>query len=786
MRKNILNLLLTVFILSSLVSIAYAGSLDNEFPEKVKSKVDFKAHMFSLKNVRLLDGPFKDAMGRNGDYLLSLEPDRFLAWFRLRAGLEPKGEVYKGWESHTIAGHSCGHYLTACAMMYAATGEQEYKNRTDYMVDELDLVQKANGNGYMSAFRKGKETFEQVKRGEIRSKGFDLNGLWVPWYTQHKLIAGLCDIYDYTGNEKALKVCSKHVDWVYDTLKDLNEEQWQKMLACEHGGMNEALAQLYSLTGNKKYMELAKKFYHKSILDPLSKREDSLAGVHANTQVPKAIGAARIYELTADKKYHTIADYFWETVVNHYTYANGGNSCEEHFGKQDILGAKMNDSTETCNTYNMMKLTRHLYAWQPNASYMDYYERSVLNHILAHQHPEKGGALVYKGFLDMPARKHYSHPTENFWCCVGSGMENHTKYADTIYAHSDNTLYVNLFISSKLDWKNKGVKVTQLSDLPAGPNVKLSFECKEPTKISLKIRKPYWAKTISLAVNGTKQVVKVGPDGYVDLARTFNGGDIVELSMSMGFHVSRLPDMQNRAAILYGPTLMAAVLEENQKPPMLVSENAEAMFETFNQIKPLNYSASGIANYMKDNNWVPGDLQLLPIYQIAEQPYTVYMDTFTPEAWKAEQDEFTAKLAELRKLEESTVDFINLGQMQPERDHNLTGEKTEVGTFSGRKSRYSYNGWFEFDMKVLPDTPMSLACTYWGSERGRISFDILVDAAKIATQKLGNEKPGEFFLATYQIDAELTKGKEKVKVKFQAHPENSVGGVYDARIIKRN
>lgn len=777
----------TMFIfLCFLFPPLFADSLTMDFPAKGGPQVQLSAQPFNLNEVKLLDGPFKKAMELNAEWLLSLEPDRFLAWFRKEAGLEPKAEVYGGWESETIAGHSLGHYMSACAMMYANTGQEAFKQKTDYIVDELAAVQDAHGSGYMSAFPNGKRAFEEVSRGEIRSRGFDLNGIWVPWYTQHKLMAGLRDVYVYTGNKKALDVWIRHADWIDQLLANLNDEQWQRMLACEHGGINETFADLYAITGDKRYLALAEKFYHKAVLDPLSEQRNILPGLHANTQIPKIIGSARLYELTAKERYETIAEFFWTTVVNHYTYANGGNSAEEYFGQPDRLAERMHDTTETCNTYNMLKLTRHLFAWKPNASYMDYYERALLNHILAHQHPEEGGRLVYKGFLDMPARKGFSHPTRSFWCCVGTGMENHAKYADTIYAHANDTLYVNLFISSVLNWKDKGITLTQQSQLPPAGRVTLSFASDKPQRLELKIRKPYWTTRVTVTLNGQPMPATLEDDGYLTLRRTFEQGDQIVLTLPMNLHTSPLPDMPNRTAFLYGPTLLAALLNERQEPPVLVAENTEVLLKSFKQTAPLEFILDSAARQLGPNGWQPISLKFIPLYTIAEQPYTVYLDVFDPDAWAEKEAEFAAEQERLRRLEAMSIDTLQLGQMQPERDHNLTGERTNVGTFGGRMWRDAYNGWFEFDMKVLPDKPVDLIVTYWGSERGRRTFDILVDGEKIATQVLDRNKPNEFFDVTYPIPEELTKGKEKVRVRFQSHPNSYAGGVFGVRTIRRD
>ena len=555
------------------------------------------------------------------------------------------------------------------------------------------------------------------------------------------------------------------------------------MLACEHGGINETFADLYAITGNQRYLELAEKFYHKFVLDPLSRCEDKLTGLHANTQIPKVIGSARIYELTGEEKFKTIADFFWTTVVGHYSYVNGGNSADEYFGKPDHLAARMHDTTETCNTYNMLKLTRHLFTWNPQASYMDYYERALFNHILAHQHPQKGGRLVYKGFLDMPARKGFSDPTDSFWCCVGTGMENHTKYADSIYSYNKNNLYVNLFIASELTWRDKGVVVTQKTDLPTGGNIMLSFSCQRPVELNLKIRKPDWAEAVAVLLNGKEQAVSIDLDGYLSLNRTYKEDDTVELRMPLKLHASTLPDMSNRTAFLYGPTLLAVPLEEIQVPPMLVSEDMDSLLQSFQPVAPLEFQVKNKAFQVVESGVQPCDLKLIPLFSIAEQPYTVYMDVFTPAQWRQKEAAYIAEQQRIQKLAAASVDVLYPGQMQPERDHNLASERSNIGDFQNRKWRDAYNGWFEFDMKVKPQEPMDLVCTYWGSERGRRMFDILVDGEKIATQELNENKPNAFFDATYSIPFELTKNKEKIRVRFQAHPDNYAGGLFEARTV---
>jgi len=375
--------------------------------------VAFKVLPFELKDVKLLEGPFKHATDLNIRSLFNYEPDRLLAKFRSEAGLKPKAEHYHGWEDDTIAGHSLGHHLSACAMMYQTTGGQRFLDRVNYIVDELEACQQTDGDGYIGAFPRGKRILEdEVARGDIRSKGFDLNGIWVPYYTQHKVMSGLHDAYHLAGNSKALQIQRRFADWLEKILTPLNEKQVQEMLLCEHGGINEALANLYADTGEARYLQMARIFFHKAILDPLAEGTDILPGKHGNTQIPKLVGLARLYELTGEIKDRKTAEYFWDRVTNHHSYVTGGHGNHEYFGEPDQLRNRLSEgTTETCNVYNMMKLSRHLFTWEASPQVADFYERALFNHILASQHPESG-QIIYNLSLEMGGYKVYQNP---FW-----------------------------------------------------------------------------------------------------------------------------------------------------------------------------------------------------------------------------------------------------------------------------------------------------------------------------------------------------------------------------------
>ncbi len=750
----------------------------------VMPKITFQVQPFELRDVRLLDSPFKDAMNRDLKYLLSLEPDRLLHNFRKNAGLEPKAPIYGGWESGGVAGFTLGHYLSACSMAYSTTGDVQFKQRVDYIVSELALCQQQRPDGYVAAIPDGDRIWKEVAQGDIRSQGFDLNGGWVPWYTLHKLFAGLIDCYEQTGNEGAKTVALKLADWAINTTSKLTLEQWQKMLACEHGGMNESMAELYALTGDKRYLELSEKFHHNLILDPLARGDASiLPGQHANTQIPKVIGCARQYELTGDAADRTVAETFWNAVVHDHSYVIGGNSSGEHFGAPDKLSDRLTSSTcETCNTYNMLKLSRHLFEWKPDAAYMDFVERALYNHILASQDPDNG-MMCYYVSLEQGGTKVFSSPFDSFWCCVGTGMENHVKYNENIYFHDANSLYVNLFIPSEVHWKEKGLTVRQENHFPQQGTTRLTVTAAKPTQATLRVRCPSWiAGQMSVSINGKPQKIEAKPDTYVSLNRTWKSGDVVEIGLPMKLHEEAMPDNAKRVAMMYGPIVLAGALGAADQPkariPVFV-EDGKAPNEWLKPItgQPLTFKSEGAGR--------PQDVSFIPFYQMHNQRYSVYFDLFTPKGWEEQEKKYRDEEAQQKALEARTVDFFQPGEMQPERDHNLQSANSGAGEALGRKWRDAANGgWFSFDLKVTTDTPQDLVLTYWGGETGDRTFDILVDGQKIATQTLLNNHPGLFFDMTHPLSAAMLQGKDKITVRLQGHPGNMAGGLFGARLVR--
>ncbi|MGD8499987.1 MAG: glycoside hydrolase family 127 protein, partial [Phycisphaerales bacterium] len=708
-----------------------ADTLQADLPLKVKDKVPQKVYAFSLRDVRLLDSPFKAAMELDAKYLLSLEPDRFLSRYREFAGLKPKAEAYGGWERATISGHSLGHYLTAISKLYACTSDNHLLERVNYIVDELAECQKAWGNGFVGAFPRSQEVFAEIKAGNIRTAGFDLNGLWVPWYNLHKLYMGLVDACLYCSNEKTKDILIKSTDWAWDAVGHLSDEQYEKMLHCEHGGINEAFAEIYALTGYEKALKLAERFYHHRVLDPLARKEDKLTGLHSNTQIPKLIGLTRLYRLTGKEHYNTASSFFWETIVQNRTYVNGGNTDGEYFFPPEDFSKHLSiHTTETCNTYNMLKLTRQLFAVSPQAEYADYYERALYNHILASQDP-KHGMMIYFCPLKSGHFKTYNSPHDSFWCCTGTGMENHVKYGDSIYYYNDSTLYVNLFIPSVLNFRNKGITVTQQTHYPLDGAVQLQLTADKPVNLAVKIRRPHWADDdVELTVNGKPYSVNAPAGDYMTIERTWRKSCEIRLTLPTELRSEAMPDDPRKVAFFSGPILLAGALgtegiedvdphaEKRNKFDHVSSPPIPVLVVGDRAVHEYIRATDEPGTFVIDRSVLktPGsdeaeDITLIPFYKMHYQRYMVYWDLFGQEDWARMKDEFEAEQARIKAVEAGTIDHIVPGRMQDERDHDFDGEKTYKGLFRNRHWRDARaGGWFSFEMKVMPDIPVKLAC----------------------------------------------------------------------------
>jgi hypothetical protein len=752
-----------------------------------------KAVPFDLGRIRLLEGPFQQAQQRDLKYLLSLDPDRLLHNFRIAAGLPSDAKPLGGWEAPKgeLRGHSVGHYLSACALMYAGTGDPRLKARAVAIVAELAKCQEAlprqgYNAGFLSAYPES--FFDRVDQCQP---------VWAPYYTLHKIMAGLLDVHQLCGDPQALDVLVKMADWLKRRVDRLSEEQMQKSLGNEHGGMNEVLANLYGVTKQADHLKLARAFNHQVIFAPLARGEDQLDGKHANTQIPKIIGAARQYELTEEKTFRDIARFFWQQVALKRSYVIGGHSDYEHFFPIDRFAEHLSPATaETCNTYNMLKLTRHIFAWEPTAEVMDFYERALYNQILASQEPTQG-MMIYFASLKPGHFKTYNTPENSFWCCTGTGMENHAKYGDTIYFHDENSLYVNLFIASELSWPEKGLSLRQETQFPTQDTVRLKLKCREPLRLAMRIRHPAWTQHgMTLAINGNKEQASATPGSYVTLQREWRDGDTVEIRLPMSLRTECLPGDPSQVAILYGPIVLAGELGreglENVSPfahsqldlshvptptvPGLLASAADlpAHVESVAD-STLKFRTQGIGQ--------PHDVTLIPYYLLNHQRYAIYWKLYSQEDWQARQAEIAAAEARRQAMEARIVDQVLPGNPQSETDHKFHGERTHSGEFQLRRWRDG-RGWFSWQLKVVPDNPLILRCTYWGGDSGHgREFDILVDGQKVAEQTIRSAKR-EFFDVDYPMPAELTRGKASVTVKFQAQAGKIAGGVFDVLVLR--
>ena len=623
-----------VALLLTLIS----SGVDRPRAAQVQPVVPAQVVPFDLREVRLLEGPFRHAMELDRSYVLSLDVGRLLHTFRLNAGLPSSAQPLGGWEKpdSEVRGHFVGHYLSACALLYASTGDEEVKAKGDALVAGLIECQNKMGSGYLSAFPE--EFFDRVEAQKQ---------VWAPYYTLHKLYAGLLDMFVYCGNHDALAACQRFGDWVIQRNAKLSEDQMQKMLGNEFGGMNEVLANLYAVTGQSKYLKIAQRFNHMAVLGPASQRQDKLTGLHANTQIPKFVGTARQYELTGTDWLKTASIFFWDTVVNERSYVIGGHSDGEGFTPKETLSAALGpNTTETCNTYNMLKLTRHLFEWDPQARYADYYERALYNHILASQNPADGMTCYYVP-LRSGSHKKYSTPTDAFWCCTGTGIENHAKYGDSIYFRgAGKDLYLNLFIASELTWEAKGLKLRQETRFPEEGTSRLVFACKAPVELALHLRHPQWAVSgFDVRVNGRKQWLVSRPGEFAILSRTWKSGDIVELSMPFTLRTEAFRDNPRRFAVLHGPLVLCGEVETNLPYPAVVGEPDQLIAS----LRPVAGKASTFVSADRPFR-VMGEpnaraVTLEPFYKMhGERPYAVYWDALTPVAWQAKEAETTARV----------------------------------------------------------------------------------------------------------------------------------------------
>ncbi|MCE4540007.1 glycoside hydrolase family 127 protein [Pelomonas sp. P7] len=768
---------------------------------------------FALDRVRLLDGPFLDAQATDLHYLMALDPERLLAPFRREAGLPVPVASYGNWESSGLDGHMGGHYLSALALMWASTGDPAVKQRLDHVVAELKRCQDKLGTGYIGGIPDGAKAWAQVGAGDLKVDSFSVNGRWVPWYNLHKLFAGLRDAWVDGGNADARDMLVKLSDWALRLTTPLSDAQMQDMLRAEHGGMAEVLADVAAMTGDLRYLALARRFTHQALLQPLAAGEDRLTGLHANTQIPKVIGFARIAQLSGEDEGRRAAEFFWRTVVGKRSVAIGGNSVKEHFHPADDFRPMLDEveGPETCNSYNMLKLTALLAqsAAGPHrySDYADYYERTLYNHILASQHPGEGGFVYFTPMRPQHYRV-YSQVDQGMWCCVGSGLESHARHGEFIYAHDGDVLHVNLFIASTLDWREQGVRITQSTHFPDEPRTRLTVQ--DAGEFALKIRHPGWVASgaLTLKLNGRRVAAKARPDGYVELRRRWAAGDQVDVELPMRTRLEPMPGLKNYVAVLHGPIVLAARTPQpgeslgfradgsrmghvpqgavcpQEAAPVFVSPSLKEadVVRRFKPVpgQPLTFTAPGLIQGRHGAE----DLQLIPFFRLHDSRYMVYWARSTPAQQSLMRDEL-ARAEEARlALDAITIDQVAPGEQQPEADHGFKGEGAESGIAAAGRWRHARQ-WFSYELSDPQGQARLLRLSFAKGDAGR-RFDLVVNGQRIAEIELARpDAPGEIYTRDFALPAELVaRAGGRLTVKFVARADSIAGGLYGLRLLR--
>ncbi len=761
----------------------------------ISAQIPAKMESFSINDVTLTSSSFKHAEDMDIRYLLGIDPDRLLAPYMKEAGLEPKAENYTNWENTGLDGHIGGHYLSALSYAYASTGNTEIKTRLDYYISELKRCADASGDGYISGVSNGRKVWKEISEGDIRASSFGLNDGWVPLYNIHKTFAGLRDGYLVYGSEDCKTMFVNLTDWMYRLTENLSDEQLQGMLASEHGGLNEVFADAYALSGDKRFMDMAKRFSHRKVLEPLLKGEDHLTGMHANTQIPKVIGYKRIADLEGYADWDKAAQYFWETVVDNRSITIGGNSVREHFHPADDFSSMLESEQgpETCNTYNMLRLTKMLYETTADTHYMDFYERALYNHILSTINPIQGG-FVYFTPMRSGHYRVYSQPQTSFWCCVGSGMENHTRYGEMIYSHdSDKELFVNLFIPSVLEWGNTTVE--QVNNFPAEEATTLVINPEKARKFTVSIRIPEWTDGFAATVNG-KSVEVVKDGGFLKITRKWSAGDKIEVSLPMSLRAVPLPDNSDNYSFMYGPVVLAAEIGRQEQLGMYADDSRGGHIAAGRQLplqdmpvivgdkddiltniskiegKQLTFRMTGLAPEKYS------EMTLVPFSSLHECRYMVYWPVLSENQWKERVTKQEREEKERMALEMVTLDKVTCGEQQPESDHFFKSDKSRNGDFNGRHWRMAQNGgWFSYNLstKGYEAKNLRIVCTGRGIAEGTVLMNG-IEAGKFSYTAANAEE------TLFVPVPEALRGENLITVTITAEERTPM--IYEVRLLK--
>jgi DUF1680 family protein len=764
-------------------------------------KVAETARPLPLDAVRLTGGPLKRAQELDAQYLLALEPDRMLSFYRTRAGLPKKAEPYGGWDGdgRQLTGHIAGHYLSAVSYMWTATGDPRFRERADYIVDELKTVQDAHRNGYLGAIMNGEEAFNEVAKGNIKSSAFDLNGLWSPWYTLHKTYAGLRDAYRYAGNRKALDIEIKYAEWAESILSKLDDAQTQKMLGTEFGGMNEVLVDLYADTGDRRWLDLSYHFEYRAVVDPWKQHEDDLNGLHGNATIPKAIGSLARFMYTGDLSDGFGSAFFWDRVAKHHSFATAGDGKDEYFREADRLSNIVEGRTaESCNVYNMLKLTRELFALRPDEEYAAFQERALFNHVLGSIDPEDG-SMCYMVPVGQGVRREYQDMLPNgtrqgsFTCCVGTGMENHALHGYGLYYQSPQKLWINVYAPSTAEWRAEGVKLAMDTSVPEGDAARITLTVAAAKTFAVALRRPQWAGDgFVVRVNGDALPSPSAPGTYVDIKRAWRTGDTIELAMPKALRLERLANDPHRAAILWGPLVMAGDL--GAEPPRTGGRggqppvNVDVPVIVTTSLRPADWItpvAGKPGAFRTDGVGRSHDIDLVPFYRLHRRVYMGYFDIYTPADWAKKSAEIAADREHQRQLDAATIAYLQPGDAQTERNFNQQGDSTTVARLNQRTGRTG-RGWFSFDMPVESAHQNVLVITYHSDSRRPRTFDILVDGRPLAQERFEPASDSRFFDREYEIPlSAIPQGKPTVTVRFQATEGNDIAAVFGVRMVRR-
>ena len=691
---------------------------------------------FPIKDIRLGESIFLDYQQADINYLMGLNADRLLAPYLKGAGLKPKANNYTNWENTGLDGHIGGHYLSALAYMYAATGNKEIERRMDYYLSELKRCQDARTDGYLGGVSNGNKIWKEIAEGKINASSFGLNGGWVPLYNIHKIYAGLRDAWLIAGREDAKQMLIKLTDWMIKEVSQLSDEQIQQMLRSEHGGLNETFADVAEITGDKKYLKLAHQFSDQHMLQPLLKGEDNLTGKHANTQIPKVIGYKRIADLEERADWDRAAAFFWEVVIGQRSVSIGGNSMREHFNPtNDFSGLLASEQgPESCNTYNMLRLTKMLYQTSADKDYIDYYERALYNHILSIVNPVQGG-FVYFTPMRSGHYRVYSQPQTSMWCCVGTGIENPARYGEMIYAHEGNDLIVNLFIPSTLTWGD--IIVKQENRFPQQPSTDISLSMKKAKKFAVKIRQPWWCNDMKVSVNGEPVTVKT-EGGNLVVSRKWQDGDRLHVDMPMHLTAITTPDGKPQYSFFYGPIVLAAKTGTERQDGMYADDSRGGHIANGPQI-PLNQmpaiigDSETILSHLKPANrpmhfhltgvTLPQfeSMTLQPFYELYECRYQIYFPLYSEAQWNEQKQRLAAEEKARMELEQQTTDKVYCGEQQSESDHFFSQQNSWNGADGGihwRRTRQA----FSYQMKT--DGARTLRIKGFGGDREKFSVSI--------------------------------------------------------------